>query len=80
MFEHASPWVAKKLFSRNVKAPVKRDELPLPDAIVISHDHYDHLEESTIRYYADKDVVFMVPLAVGRHLEKWGVSPAKIKN
>ncbi|ERB63771.1 MBL fold metallo-hydrolase [Vibrio coralliilyticus OCN008] len=79
VFEHASPWVAKKLFSRNVKAPVKRDELPLPDAIVISHDHYDHLEESTIRYYADKDVVFMVPLAVGRHLEKWGVSPAKIQ-
>ncbi|MCC2521870.1 MBL fold metallo-hydrolase [Vibrio coralliilyticus] len=79
VFEHASPWVAKKLFSRNVKAPVKRDELPLPDAIIISHDHYDHLEESTIRYYADKDVVFMVPLAVGRHLEKWGVSPAKIQ-
>ena len=79
VFEHASPWVAKKLFSRNVKAPVKRDELPLPDAIVISHDHYDHLEESTIRYYADKDVVFMVPLAVGRHLEKWGVNPAKIQ-
>ncbi|NRF61982.1 MBL fold metallo-hydrolase [Vibrio coralliilyticus] len=79
VFEHASPWVAKKFFSRNVKAPVKRDELPLPDAIVISHDHYDHLEESTIRYYADKDVVFMVPLAVGRHLEKWGVSPAKIQ-
>ncbi|NOH62376.1 MBL fold metallo-hydrolase [Vibrio sp. RE88] len=79
VFEHASPWVAKKLFSRNVKTPVKRDELPLPDAIVISHDHYDHLEESTIRYYADKDVVFMVPLAVGRHLEKWGVSSAKIQ-
>ncbi|MFN3016890.1 MBL fold metallo-hydrolase [Vibrio coralliilyticus] len=79
VFEHASPWVAKKLFSRNVKAPVKRDKLPLPDVIVISHDHYDHLEESTIRYYADKDVVFMVPLAVGRHLEKWGVSPAKIE-
>ncbi|MER2495965.1 MBL fold metallo-hydrolase [Vibrio neptunius] len=79
VFEYASPWIAKKLFSRNVKAPVERNELPLPDAIVISHDHYDHLEESTIRYYADKEVVFMVPLAVGRHLERWGVSPDKIK-
>ncbi|MCG9676936.1 MBL fold metallo-hydrolase [Vibrio sp. Isolate24] len=79
VFEYASPWIAKKLFSRNVQAPVERDNLPLPDAIVISHDHYDHLEESTVRYYANKDVMFMVPLAVGRHLEKWGVNPDKIQ-
>ncbi|KOO13966.1 beta-lactamase [Vibrio xuii] len=78
VFEYASPWVAKKLFSRNVEAPVTREQLPMPDVIVISHDHYDHLEESTIRYYAKSNVKFFVPLAVGKHLEAWGVSPNQI--
>ncbi|EGU50362.1 hypothetical protein VIOR3934_07889 [Vibrio orientalis CIP 102891 = ATCC 33934] len=78
VFEYASPWVAKKLFSRNVEAPVTREQLPMPDVIVISHDHYDHLEESTIRYYANSNVQFFVPLAVGKHLEAWGVSPSQI--
>lgn len=78
VFEYASPWVAKKLFSRNVEAPVTREQLPMPDVIVISHDHYDHLEESTIRYYANSNVKFFVPLAVGKHLEAWGVPPSQI--
>lgn len=78
VFEYASPWIAKKLFQRNVTAPVSREDLPTPDVILISHDHYDHLEESTVRYYAEKNVLFYVPLAVGRHLEKWGVSSANI--
>lgn len=79
VFDYASPWFAKRLFSRNVSAPIERESLPTPDAIVISHDHYDHLEEATIRYYADKAVTFIVPLSVGRHLEKWGVAPEKIE-
>lgn len=78
VFEYASPWIAKKLFDRNINAPISCDNLPQPDVIVISHDHYDHLEESTIRFYANKEVHFLVPLGVGRHLEKWGVAPAKI--
>lgn len=79
VFDYASPWIAKSLFKRNVSAPISRDELPLPDVIVISHDHYDHLEESTVRYYSEKDVTFFVPLGVGRHLEAWGVVPSNIK-
>ncbi|EGU46332.1 hypothetical protein VII00023_12116 [Vibrio ichthyoenteri ATCC 700023] len=83
VFEYASPWIAKRLFARNVAAPIKREDLPIPDAIVISHDHYDHLEESTIRYYvkyaAQNQIRFIVPLAVGRHLERWGVAPAQIE-
>lgn len=78
VFEYASPWIAKALFSRNVNAPLSRSQLPVPDVIVISHDHYDHLEQSTVRYYADRDVTFFVPLGVGRHLESWGVPPSKI--
>ncbi|WP_139159049.1 MBL fold metallo-hydrolase [Vibrio sonorensis] len=79
VFEYASPWIAQRLFLRNVSAPIAREDLPLPDAIVISHDHYDHLEESTARYFAAKGVEFYVPLGVGRHLENWGVAPQQIK-
>ncbi|GAB2643936.1 MBL fold metallo-hydrolase [Vibrio panuliri] len=79
VFEYASPWAVKRMFARNVSSPITREKLPTPDAIVISHDHYDHLEKSTVRFYADKGVQFIVPLAVGRHLEKWGVAPDKIE-
>lgn len=78
VFEHASPWIAKPWFDRNVSTPISREKLPMPDVIVISHDHYDHLEESTVRFYAEKGLQFFVPLAVGRHLERWGVDPDNI--
>ncbi len=79
VFEYAAPAFFARMFQRNVAAPVSREDLPLPDVIVISHDHYDHLEENTARFYANKDVMFFVPLGVGRHLEKWGVPPTNIK-
>ncbi|AJR06760.1 MBL fold metallo-hydrolase [Photobacterium gaetbulicola] len=79
VFDHASPSAFARMFSRNVDAPVSREDLPLPDVILISHDHYDHLEEATARFYADKNVRFFVPLGVGRHLEKWGVKPGNIE-
>ncbi|NVD08502.1 MBL fold metallo-hydrolase [Vibrio sp. JPW-9-11-11] len=78
VFDYASPWVAKSLFKRNLDAPLERGQVPVPDVIVISHDHYDHLEESTVRHFANEDVKFFVPLGVGRHLESWGVDPSKI--
>lgn len=43
------------------------------DVVVISHDHYDHLDLPTIRALAGTDTVFAVPLGVGAHLERWGV-------
>ncbi len=79
VFDYAAPRLAKRWFKRNVPAPIQRSQLPLPDVIVISHDHYDHLEESTIRYFAQHKVRFLVPLAVGRHLEKWGVAEQNIQ-
>ncbi|MGR5076173.1 MBL fold metallo-hydrolase [Photobacterium swingsii] len=75
VFDYAAPAAFAGLFKRNVEAPVAREDLPLPDVIVISHDHYDHLEESTARYFADQGVRFLVPLGVGRHLEGWGIDP-----
>ena len=54
------------------------DQLPKIDAVLISHDHYDHLEYESILALKDKVNRFFVPLGVGVHLEKWGVSPKKI--
>ncbi len=59
-------------------SPLKREDLPALDAIVISHDHYDHLEMSTVRHFADRNVPFLVPLGVGAHLEAWGVPDSQI--
>ncbi len=53
-------------------------ELPVPDAVVISHDHYDHLDHRTIRSMREWDTTFVVPLGVGAHLASWGVPEAKI--
>lgn len=49
------------------------------DVVVISHDHYDHLDLPTIRALASTDTVFAVPLGVGAHLERWGVSPDRLR-
>lgn len=45
------------------------------DVVVVSHDHYDHLDMPTIRALARSDVHFAVPLGVGAHLERWGLRP-----
>ncbi|GAB3896514.1 hypothetical protein GCM10028803_14190 [Larkinella knui] len=54
------------------------DELPHVDAVVMSHDHYDHLDYETFTKLKGKVTRFFVPLGVGAHLEKWGISPDQI--
>ncbi|MET7751509.1 MBL fold metallo-hydrolase [Micromonospora sp. NPDC005367] len=59
--------------------PVRLDELPALDAILISHDHYDHLDLPTVRgLLAGQDAPFLVPLGVGAHLDRWGVPAERI--
>jgi L-ascorbate metabolism protein UlaG (beta-lactamase superfamily) len=53
-------------------------DLPPLDAVVLSHDHYDHLDYATIVALKDRDLTFVAPLGVGAHLERWGVPAAKI--
>jgi len=60
-------------------SPLKRKELPVPDYILITHDHYDHMEYATIRHFRNKETLFIVPLGVGAHLLKWGVAAGKIR-
>lgn len=58
--------------------PVSLKALGEVDAVVVSHDHYDHLDMPTIRALAATGAVFAVPLGVGAHLERWSVPPARI--
>ena len=59
-------------------APVALSELPALDAVVISHDHYDHLDYPTICALAHTGVPFYTSLGVGAHLESWGIAPERI--
>src|SRR6185436_5192667 len=58
--------------------PIPLQELPRIDAVVISHDHYDHLDMATIRVLAGRGTPFVMPLGVGTHLERWGVASNQI--
>jgi len=53
-------------------------DLPPLDAVLLSHDHYDHLDYGTIVALRDRDLTFVAALGIGAHLERWGVAPDKI--
>ncbi|MEQ9402902.1 MAG: MBL fold metallo-hydrolase [Cyclobacteriaceae bacterium] len=57
---------------------VTLDELPKIDMVLISHDHYDHLDYPTIKELATSVEKFYVPLGVGAHMEHWGVPADKV--
>jgi L-ascorbate metabolism protein UlaG (beta-lactamase superfamily) len=58
--------------------PVPLRAMPPVDIVIISHDHYDHLDYPTIRKLAKLDVPFVTSLGVGAHLESWGVGSDRI--
>ena len=53
-------------------------DLPKIDFVLISHDHYDHLDMDTIVFFKEKDVKFIAPLGVTSHLKSWGVHESKL--
>lgn len=61
------------------EAPIKAEDLPDIDAVVFSHDHYDHLDFETILKIKDKVACFFTPLGVGSHLIEWGVDEDNIQ-
>ncbi len=58
--------------------PITAEELPSIDLVIISHDHYDHLDYPTIQKIDGKVKKYIVPLGVENHLERWGISEEKI--
>ena len=74
--DHASPIpIAAKRFQPPV---IALEDLPVIDYIIISHDHYDHLDMDTVRHFVDKNVTFLTPNGVGSHLRYWGVAADQI--
>lgn len=57
--------------------PLPLSELPALDAIILSHDHFDHLDKAFVQHFAGR-AAWIVPLAVGNWLRKYGVDPATI--
>lgn len=76
VFENAGPLpvIAKRMSV----PPLQRKEIPIIDIVLITHDHYDHLETETIKFLADKNIQFIAPLAVGARLKGWGVPDSEI--
>jgi len=58
--------------------PVALAALPRIDAVLISHDHYDHLDYPTLRALAASAVPFITSLGVGAHLQSWGIPAGRI--
>lgn len=70
------PLLGSKRF--NDTLPLSLEAIPALDAVIISHDHYDHLDYGSIKSLKDKVGHFYAPLGVGAHLECWGVDPSSI--
>lgn len=75
--ERAFPfsWLGPRRF---FAPPLPLEAVPAVDAIVISHDHFDHLDLPTIRATRGWNTTFVVPLGVGAHLVCWGVPEDRI--
>jgi L-ascorbate metabolism protein UlaG (beta-lactamase superfamily) len=62
--------------------PLPLAELPALDAVILTHDHYDHLDMAVVRFLArsarHRGTHFVTALGVGAHLERWGVAPSRI--
>jgi L-ascorbate metabolism protein UlaG (beta-lactamase superfamily) len=76
--ERASPfqWMGPKRFHA---PPIAIEDLPHLAGVILSHDHYDHLDHASILRLAPKADVFITPLGVGDRIIAWGVDAAKVR-
>lgn len=76
VFGNASPLPG--IVRRFVPSPLPRNEIPELDFVVISHDHYDHLEYETIRAFRNKKFPIITTAGVGARLRGWGIPANRI--
>ena len=76
---HASPISIPSLKRFNSELPINPELIPYIDFVILSHDHYDHLDFSTIQLIKDKVKNFLVPLGIGSHLRSWNVKEQNIR-
>lgn len=81
----ADYWLTDPVFSKRAspsqlagpkrfhQTPIAIADLPHLTGVVISHNHYDHLDRSAIKHLIGKVDHFITPLGVGKYLTRWGV-------
>ena len=69
-------WVGPKRFT---EPSVTVDDLPNIDAVLITHDHYDHLDMTTIKALESKTAHYIVPLGIDKHIIRW-IDDSKVTN
>ncbi len=76
--ERASPFsfIGPKRFHQ---PPIQIDELPPIKGVIISHNHYDHLDKSAVKTLQRNVELFITPLGVGQTLQDWGIAKDKIR-
>lgn len=70
-------WFGPKRFT---EPSITVDELPEIDAVLITHDHYDHLDMATIKLLENKTSNYIVPLGIDKHIKRWIKDDKKVKN
>ncbi|KPC28251.1 Uncharacterized protein ABJ99_3408 [Pseudomonas syringae pv. cilantro] len=76
--ERASPvqWAGPQRFHQ---PPISLQDLPPITGVILSHNHYDHLDRMAIKALTDKTEHFLAPLGVGDTLIEWGVPAHKVR-
>lgn len=77
-YDRASPvqWFGPTRFHA---PPISIEELPPIEAVILSHNHYDHLDNSAVLELAEKTKHFIAPLGVGDLLISWGIDATKVR-
>lgn len=88
---HDKFWITDPVFSERVSPvqwfgpkrfhapPISLEELPPIEAVILSHNHYDHLDQSAVLELAKKAKHFIAPLGVGDLLISWGIDADKVR-
>ncbi|MFT4174941.1 MAG: MBL fold metallo-hydrolase [Rhodocyclaceae bacterium] len=88
---HGKFWLTDPVFSQRASPfqwlgparfhapPIGIDALPPIEAVILSHDHYDHLDEAAVKALAAKTRHFIAPLGVGKRLVDWGIPARQVR-